>query len=261
MFIDAHTHLSSIIRKGEPTTVEELMERAAAVGVGSVITVSDDMAESEEAVKHAQQNENVYCSLAFHPTNAHELDEECRARMQELVRDPKCVAIGETGLDEYWIGKMESCPELPVQEEAFRWHIALARDVDKPVMIHSRDADENLLRVLRDEELPREVMLHCFSSPMETAREALDLGCVLSFCGNTTFKRNDYLREVAAYAPLDRILIETDAPFMSPEPKRGRRNEPSHIVHTYQCVADARGMSLEALEEAVEQNFHRIFRV
>ncbi|MDO4908827.1 MAG: TatD family hydrolase [Corynebacterium sp.] len=261
MLIDAHTHLSSIIRKGEKTTVEEIMARAAEVGVGYVMTVSDDMAESEEAVKHAHLSPNIYCALAFHPTNAHELDETCRKRMAELVQDPKCLAIGETGLDEYWIGKMESCPELDVQEEAFRWHIGLARDVDKPVMIHSRDADENLLRVLKDEELPREVMLHCFSSPMETAKQALDLGCVLSFCGNTTFKRNDYLREIAAYAPLDRILVETDAPFMSPEPLRGRRNEPSHIVHTYQCIADARGIPRAALEEAVEQNFHRMFRV
>lgn len=263
MLVDAHTHLSSILRKNQSTTIEEIMERAHAVGVRSVCTVGDPSEESDEALVHARTHPDIYCALAVHPTNAHLLDEDTRARLVAIAGDPRCVAIGETGVDEYWIGKMESCPEIDIQEEAFEWHMDLARSVDKPVMIHSRDADENLLRVLKNnkDQLPREVMLHCFSSPMETAKQALELGCVLSFCGNTTFKANQFLRDIAAYVPLDRILVETDAPFMSPEPLRGRRNEPSHIIHTYRCIADARGIPVEELAHAVRDNYERVYGI
>jgi hypothetical protein len=177
----------------------------------------------------------------------------------EMIADPRCVAVGETGLDTYWIGKSETCAPLDMQEEALRWHIDRAVEADKALMIHNREADADLLRVLADAPAPRATILHCFSSPLDVAREALDRGYVLSFAGNVTFKRNEELREAARLAPTGQVLIETDAPYMTPEPFRGSRNEPSLIGHTALCVAEVRGLSPEELAEEVSATFDRVY--
>jgi TatD DNase family protein len=253
--VDAHTHLASC-GATTPEEVVAVMDRAAAVGVRRVCTVGDDLAESVQALEAAHADPRVYAACAVHPTRASELSGEgVRERLRELVADPRCVAVGETGLDRYWIEhEPETTAPLAVQEEALRWHMALAAEVGKPLMIHNREADGDLLRVLADAPAGLPVMLHCFSSPVEVAREAVDRGYWLSFCGNVTFKRNEGLREAARICPADRILVETDAPFMTPEPFRGARNEPAFVGYTARCVAQVRGVTPEALGAQVAAN-------
>ena len=255
--IDAHTHLASC-RDDD----SELVERARAAGVERIVTVGDGLAEAEKALAAAHEFDNVYAACAIHPTKADELDGTARARLSEMAADPRCVAIGETGLDTYWIHhEPETTAPLEVQEEALRWHAELAAKVGKTLMIHNREADEDLMRVLGDCPEPPRVMLHCFSSPLAVAKKALERGYVLSFAGNVTFKRNEEMRQAAAIAPAGQLLIETDAPYMTPEPFRGARNEPSLIGHTYRCVAQARGQEVEELAAEVATTFARVFGV
>ncbi|WP_291314947.1 TatD family hydrolase [Corynebacterium sp. UBA2622] len=257
--VDAHTHLASV-GAITPEEVDELVTRAVEAGVERVCTVGDGLDEAELALSAAQGNERVFAACAIHPTRAGELDEAAKARLAEMAADPWCVAIGETGIDTYWIRHdPENTAPLDVQEEALRWHIQLAVDTDRALMIHNREGDRELLRILADSPAPREVMLHCFSSPIDVAREAIERGYVLSYAGNVTFRRNEELRQAAALAPRGQLLIETDAPYMTPEPHRGARNEPALIGHTAMEVAQARGMEVEDLAAEVYETFNRVF--
>lgn len=257
--IDAHTHLYSCGARTE-AEVREFVERAAAAGVGRICTVGDGLDEAEAALAAAHVDDRVYAACAIHPTRAGELDDTARARLAEMARDPRCVAIGETGIDTYWIRHQpDDTASIELQEEALRWHVWLAVDTGKALMIHNREGDAELLRVLGEEPQPQATILHCFSSPLETAREALDRGYVLSFSGNVTFKRNDELRQAAALAPAGQFLIETDAPYMTPEPYRGTRNEPALIGHTALCIAEARGVSVEDVAADVSATFDRVY--
>lgn len=257
--IDAHTHLAAT-GASTPMDVAQLVDRAVAAGVEKLCTVGDGLAEAELALAAAQHNQRVYAACAIHPTRAHELDDAARARLSEMVRDPRCVAVGETGLDTYWITHdPERTASLETQEEALRWHIDLAVATGKALMLHNRDADEDLLRILADSPAPRHTMLHCFSSSTEVARVAVERGYILSFAGNVTFKRNAELREIAAKVPAGQLLIETDAPYMTPEPYRGARNETSLIGHTALCVADARGQDPGDLAMEVNRTFDEVF--
>lgn len=259
---DAHTHLASCGATG-PGKVAEVMDRAGAVGVGQVCTVGDDLAESVQALDAAHADPRVFAACAVHPTRAGEVFVDgVQDRLRELVADPRCVAVGETGLDTYWIRHdPERTAPLGVQERALRWHMELAAEVGKPLMIHNREADADLMRVLADAPESVTVMLHCFSSPLEVAQEAIRRGYYLSFCGNVTFKRNGELREAARICPSDRILVETDAPFMTPEPFRGARNEPAFVGYTARCVADARGMDPSELGALVTENARRLYGI
>ncbi|APT92954.1 DNAase [Corynebacterium phocae] len=254
---DAHTHLYS-----HKDSDAALVERARAAGVTRMVTVGDDMEESRAVVETARQFPDVFAAVAIHPTRAGQLDDAARAELEQLAQDPDCVAVGETGLDTYWIKHSpEDTAPLEVQEEALRWHAGLAARVGKTLMIHNREADADLLRVLATVPEQKKVMLHCFSSPLEVAKQALDRGYVLSFAGNVTFKRNEQLREAARLAPASQLLIETDAPYMTPEPFRGQRNEPALIGHTWQCVADVRGVSVQQLAEDLAPTFTDVFGV
>lgn len=255
--IDAHTHLASC---KDPDA--EVIARARQAGIGKLCTVGDGLAEAKLALACAQEHEGVYAACAIHPTKAQELDDAARAELRAMAADPACVAVGETGLDTYWITHdPENTADLDTQVEALLWHNALAIEVGKTLMIHNREADAELLQVLGEAPAAPHVMLHCFSSPLDVAREAMERGYVLSFAGNVTFKRNEELRQAAAEVPIERLVIETDAPYMTPEPFRGARNEPSLIGHTYACVAQARGMRIEELAEQVRANFDRIFGI
>ena len=253
--IDAHTHLTSC-----RDDIATLVARAGEAGVDKLCTVGDGLEEAGFALDAARQFDNVWAACAIHPTKAGQLDEVARQRLTEMVADPACVAVGETGLDTYWITHdPENTADLETQEEALRWHIDLSVSAGKTLMLHNREADADLMRVLADAPAAPNTILHCFSSPLEMAREALDRGYVLSFAGNVTFKRNEELREAARLAPLEQILIETDAPYMTPEPFRGSRNEPSLFGHTALCLAEVRGMAVEELAEALGANFDRVY--
>lgn len=259
--IDAHTHLASA-GASTPADIDAIVERAVAAGVEKLCTVGDGLAEAKLALEAARHNDRVFAACAIHPTKAHELDEQAREALTEMAHDPRCVAIGETGIDTYWLQHdPEKTAPLEVQEEALRWHIDLAVETGKALMIHNREGDEHLMRILADAPQPTTVMLHCFSSPVDVAREALDRGYVLSFAGNATFKRNDYLRGAAAMAPAEQILVETDAPYMTPEPFRGAHNEPALIGHTALVLAQARGEAPADFAAQVNRNFDRVFGV
>lgn len=259
--IDAHTHLASAKARTQDE-VDAMVERAVNAGVERICTVGDGLDEAELALQAAHMNDRVFAACAIHPTRADELDDAARERLTEMAADERCVAIGETGIDTYWIKHdPEETSPLDVQEEAFRWHIQLAVDSGKALMIHNREGDAEMMRVLADSPRPEHVMLHCFSSPLDVAREAIERGYILSFAGNVTFKRNDELREAARIAPAGQLLIETDAPYMTPEPFRGARNEPSLIGHTAKVVAEARGMEVADLASEVNATFGRVFGV
>ena len=259
--IDAHTHLASCgARSAEE--VDAFVERALAAGVERICTVGDGLEEAELALQAAHFNERVFAACAIHPTRAHELDDVARARLTEMAADERCVAVGETGIDTYWLKHdAEGTAPLEVQEEAFRWHIDLACESGKTLMIHNREGDAEMMRILDSAPRPEHVILHCFSSPLDVAREAIERGYVLSFAGNVTFKRNEELREAAALAPVGQLLVETDAPYMTPEPFRGAKNEPSLIGHTAKVVAEARGMEVADVAREIAETFSRVYGV
>ena len=259
--IDAHTHLASCgARSAEE--VDAFVERALAAGVERICTVGDGLEEAELALQAAHFNKRVFAACAIHPTRAHELDDGARARLTEMAADERCVAVGETGIDTYWLKHdAEGTAPLEVQEDAFRWHIDLACESGKALMIHNREGDEEMLRILDSAPRPEHVILHCFSSPLDVAREAIERGYVLSFAGNVTFKRNEELREAAALAPAGQLLVETDAPYMTPEPFRGAKNEPSLIGHTAKVVAEVRGMEVADVAREIAETFSRVYGV
>ncbi|MDK8823759.1 TatD family hydrolase [Corynebacterium coyleae] len=259
--VDAHTHLASCgARTAEE--IDAFVQRAVAAGVKRICTVGDGLDEAELALQAAHLNECVFAACAIHPTRAHELDDDARARLQTMAADARCVAVGETGIDTYWLKHdAERTAPLEVQEEAFRWHIDLACESGKALMIHNREGDEEMMRILDDAPRPEHVILHCFSSPLDVAREAIKRGYVLSFAGNVTFKRNEELREAARLAPAGQLLVETDAPYMTPEPLRGARNEPSLIGHTAKVLAEVRDMDVADVARDISETFSRVYGV
>ncbi len=259
--IDAHTHLASCGARTKDE-VDAFVERALAAGVERICTVGDGLEEAERALEAAHFNERVFAACAIHPTRAHELDRDARARLTEMAADERCVAVGETGIDTYWLKHdAEGTAPLEVQEEAFRWHIDLACETGKALMIHNREGDAEMMRILDSAPRPNHVILHCFSSPLDVAREAIERGYVLSFAGNVTFKRNEELREAAALAPVGQLLVETDAPYMTPEPYRGAKNEPALIGYTAKVVAQARGMEVADVAREIAETFSRVYGV
>ena len=259
--VDAHTHLASCgARTAEE--IDAFVQRAVATGVERICTVGDGLDEAELALQAAHLNERVFAACAIHPTRAHELDDDARARLQTMAADARCVAVGETGIDTYWLKHdAERTAPLDVQEEAFRFHIDLACESGKALMIHNREGDAEIMRILDDAPRPEHVILHCFSSPLDVAREAIERGYVLSFAGNVTFKRNEELREAARLAPAGQLLVETDAPYMTPEPFRGARNEPSLIGHTAKVLAEVRDMDVADVARDISETFSRVYGV
>ena len=259
--VDAHTHLASCGARTQEE-IDAVVGRAVAAGVERICTVGDGLEEAKRALEAAHLNDRVFAACAIHPTRAHELDSDARAELTRMAADARCVAVGETGIDTYWLTHdADTTAPLEVQEEAFRWHIDLAVESGKALMIHNREGDAEVMRILDDAPRPKHVILHCFSSPLDVAREAIERGYVLSFAGNVTFKRNEELRAAAALAPVGQLLIETDAPFMTPEPFRGGKNEPALIGHTAKVVAEARGMDVADVAREVAETFSRVYGV
>jgi TatD DNase family protein len=251
--VDAHTHLDAC-GCVDADDVGAVLDRAAAVGVTRVITVADDLPSARWVVAAAHWDDRVAAAVALHPTRTAAVTDADRAEIKRLVRDPRVVAVGETGLDHYW----EYSP-WDAQEREFRWHIDLAKRVRKPLMIHDRDAHADVLRILDEEGAPDAVVFHCFSGDADMARTCVDAGYVLSFAGPVTFKNADGLRAAAALVPDDQLLVETDAPFLTPHPHRGRANEPYCLPWTVRALAAVRGVTAERLAADARRTTETIF--
>ena len=258
--VDAHTHLDAC-GAVDADGVRAAVDRAESVGVGRVVTVADDLAAARFAVDAAQWDKRVFAAVAIHPTRANVLDDVTKTEIERLARDPRTVAVGETGLDYYWPGKLEGCADIAEQVEGFRWHIDLAKRLRKPLMIHNREADHDLLAVLLDEGAPQTVIFHCFSSDANMATACIDAGYILSFSGTVSFKNARELHEAAKLVPDDQLLVETDAPYLTPHPYRGAPNEPYCLPYTVRALAALRGQDPEELAEAATATAERVYRL
>jgi len=258
--VDAHTHLDACGATDAASTAV-IVDRAEKVGVGRIVTVADDLDAARWAVDAAHWDPRVFAAVALHPTRANALDDEARTELERLAADPRTVAVGETGLDYYWPGKLEGCADIETQVEGFRWHIDLAKRVRKPLMIHNREADHDLLTVLLDEGAPATVIFHCFSSDPNMAMACVDEGYVLSFSGNVSFKNAHEVREAAKVVPDGQLLVETDAPYLTPHPFRGAPNESYCLPYTVRALAELRGQDPVELAEITTANARRFYRI
>lgn len=253
VLIDSHCHLDFPDFGPE---VEEVVARAHGAGVGLMLTISTKVSEFDRVRAVAERFPHVYCTVGIHPHEAASEPETDTATLVEMAKHPKVVGIGETGLDYFY----EHSPR-EAQQRNFRAHIAAARETGLPLVVHTRDADEDTGEILA-EEMEKGAfpgLLHCFSSGPQLAEKALEIGLYISLSGILTFKNAVELRETAAKVPMDRLLVETDAPYLAPVPKRGKRNEPSFVVHTAEKLAEVKGVSAAALAEATTANFLRLF--
>ena len=252
--VDSHCHLDMPEFAGE---LDDVVARAGAAGVAHMVTICTRVTQFAQVLTVAERFRNVFCSVGIHPHNAGDEPEVAARELVDLARHPKVVGIGETGLDFYY----DNSPR-DAQERSFRQHIRAARESGLPLIVHTRDADADLTRIMRDEaraDGPFPGLIHCFSGGMELAEKVLELGLFISFSGIVTFKNADAIRQVAREAPLDRVLVETDAPYLAPVPQRGKRNEPAFTVLTAARVAEVRGMAPEDLARASTDNFFRLF--
>jgi TatD DNase family protein len=253
MLIDSHCHLDFDALAGD---LDGVLARAAAVGVSGMVTISTRVREFDKLTRIAEAHEQVWCSVGTHP---HHADEELEVTVADLVRlaaHPKCVAIGEAGLDYHY-----DTSSREAQAQGFRRHIAAARETQLPLVIHAREADADIGDMLEEEvgQGPFPFVLHCFSSGAGLARRGLGLGGYLSFSGILTFRNAEEIREVAAFAPADRILVETDAPYLAPVPHRGKSNEPGFVKFTAEKLAEIRGVSFDELAAQTTANFAELF--
>lgn len=254
MLIDSHCHLDFEALAGD---IDGVMARAAEADVSGMVTISTRVENFFTYTAIAERHPNVWCSVGTHPHNAHE---ELHVTADDLIRlsaHPKCVALGEAGLDYHY----DNSPR-DAQAEGFRRHIAAARATGLPLVIHSREADEDMAAILEEETAgqgPFPFVLHCFTAGADLARRGLALGGYVSFSGIITFRNAEEIREVAAFVPADRYLVETDAPYLAPVPHRGKPNEPSFVRHTAEKLAEVRGISLEVLAAESTANFARLF--
>jgi TatD DNase family protein len=253
MLVDSHCHLD--FETFDPDR-EDVFARARDAGVGALVTICTRLSRFDEVLALAAPRDNVFCSVGIHP---HQVAEEERAtadRLAELARHPKVVGIGETGLDYFY----DHSPRDD-QKASFRAHIHAARATGLPLIVHTRDADEDMAAILTEEAgqgaFPG--VLHCFSSGRALAEAALGLGFYISLSGIVTFRNAEDLRSIARDLPLDRLLVETDSPFLAPVPLRGKRNEPAFVVHTAETVAAIKGVTPKALADATTANFQRLF--
>jgi TatD DNase family protein len=247
MIIDSHSHLHD---PKFASDLDEVLARAKDAGLTDLVTIGCDIETTKRAQAVAHKYPQVFFSAGFHPHEAKFLNDETFAELTEMAKDKKCVAIGECGLDYYY----EHSPK-EAQLEAFKRQLELAEYLNKPVVIHLRDAYEDCLNMLRDKTWPgRKVVIHCFSGTVSHAQAFVDIGCHISFSGIITFKKPLDLLEVAKMVPANRIIIETDCPYLAPHPFRGQRNEPAYIVNTLNVVAQARGEDVDSLAKTIHQN-------
>lgn len=259
IFVDSHCHIDG---KEFDADREDVIRRADEAGVRAMLVVgtgeADDFENFERAVRVAEQYENIFASIGVHPHDAKTFDAEAEKRLIALAKSStKVIAWGEIGLDFYY----DHSPR-DVQAEVFRRQIQIAKDLNLPIIIHSRDADEETVEILSQEcsdENFRGGIMHCFGGTAKMAEDLMKIGFLISFAGNVTFKKAENLREAARIVPLERLLIETDCPFLTPVPFRGKRNEPMYVVETARFLAEFYGIELETLAKQTTRNFMEFF--
>jgi TatD DNase family protein len=253
MLVDSHCHLDF---PDFSTELDAVISRARAAGVGRIVTISTRVKRHAQVLAIAEKVPEVFCSVGTHPHYAHEEPDVDAQKLAGLAKHRKIVAIGEAGLDYF----RNNSPR-EAQAASFRQQIAAARETGLPLVIHSRDCDVDMMQILREESgkgaFP--AVLHCFTGGRDLAFAAIDLGHYVSFTGILTFKNSDALREIAAALPADRIMVETDAPYLAPLPYRGKRNEPAYVVETAKVLADARGVSADEITRQTTENFFQLF--
>jgi TatD DNase family protein len=251
--IDSHCHLDFPDFAAE---LDGVVARARTAGVERIVTISTRVARQSDLLAITDRFPDVFCSVGTHPHNAHEELDVSVADLVARTRHPKVVAIGEAGLDYHY----HNSP-VEAQLRGFRNHIAAARETGLPLVIHAREADDDVARILEEETgkgaFP--AVLHCFTGGADLARRAIALGLSISFTGILTFKNSAALRAIAADLPANRILVETDAPYLAPGPFRGKRNEPAYVVETAKVLAETRGVTFEAIAQQTTDNFFRLF--
>jgi len=251
MLIDSHAHLVSL------ENLEQVLQRAKENDIIKIVSISSDIPSTKETISLAEKYDFIFATTGVHPHSADQTNEEVLQGIDEYAKHDRVVAIGETGLDYFYMNS-----DKEVQINSFKEHIHLGRKHNLPVIIHVREADEDMQAILKKEtaaDTPG--VIHCFTGSYETAVKYLDLGYFISFSGIVTFKRSEELREAAKKIPSDRILIETDSPYLAPVPHRGKPNEPSFVKHVAQTVADVREISIDELSEITRVNTERLFRI
>lgn len=257
MFVDSHAHIDGPEYDGDR---DEVIQRARDAGVSAILTVGTGDPHSgalERAVQLAEKHEDIYAAIGTHPHDARLFDERTAELIKRLIRESSRVkAWGEIGLDYHY----DNSPR-EVQREVFRRQLKLAREAGLPVIIHTREAEDDTIGILREEwdDPSARGIMHCFSGSRRLAEATMDLGFLISFAGVLTFKKADELREVARHVPLDRLLIETDCPYLAPVPFRGKRNEPAHVVEVARCLALLHEKALEEMGHITTNNFSRLF--
>ncbi len=254
MLIDSHCHLDYFTEAERPA----VMARAADAGVAEMVTIGTTMAQSASLPAMAEAQSNLWCTVGVHPHHAAESPMPSPEDVATLTAHPRVIGIGESGLDYFY----DRAPR-DVQQQNFRVHIRAARMTGLPLAIHARDADTDIAAILQDERDTGgdfDFLLHCFSSSRALAERAVAMGGFVSFSGILTFPKSSELREIARALPADRLLVETDAPYLAPVPFRGKRNEPAYVTHTAKVLAEVRGITTDALAELTTRNFRRLFR-
>lgn len=253
--VDTHAHLDSPEFQAE---LPQLLERARAAGVERVVAVATSLASSRACIALATQHAGVFATVGVHPNHSHEALPGDWQAIEELARQPAVVALGETGLDRHW----DFAP-FDLQTEYFERHLALSAQTGLPVIIHTRDCEADMLRVLGNAASrgPLRGVMHSFVGDLAAAEQYLSWGMYISFAGMLTFKKSQPLRDVAEKIPLERLLVETDSPYLAPHPLRGKTNEPAHVVHTLRCLAEVKGMTVSEMAQITTRNAQTLFQL
>ena len=253
---DTHAHLTS---DQLAENLDQILHNARTVGLVGMTAIGTGVDSSQDCLNLAQQHQDIWAAVGIHPNDSKESTESDWRQITAMASDERVVAIGETGLDRYW----DDCP-IEIQREWFARHIELSFETKKPLVIHMRECEADILEMLHQHQRDSQIIgiMHSFTGCQSTADQCLQLGMYISFAGMVTFKKSDDLRAVAASIPSDRLLIETDSPYLSPHPKRGQRpNEPALVEHTARCLAEVRGVTLAELGEQTTENAKRVFGI
>jgi TatD DNase family protein len=253
MLIDSHCHLDYFAEN----EIEGVLQRAADAGVGEMVTIGTRLEQAPTSIALAERFATVWCTVGIHPHNAAEHPVPTAESIAALTQHPRVIGIGESGLDYFY----DNAP-IDRQQASFRVHIAAARLAEVPLVIHARDADDDMIKILQDEYVNGgkfKFLLHCFSSTRGLAEAAIAIGGYVSFSGILTFQKSLEIREIAQDVPMERLLVETDSPYLAPVPHRGRRNEPAWVSRTAEVLAGLRGLEASALADVTTGNFRRLF--